>query len=153
MAGASLGGGIGFYSSTYGAISDSLASVEVVTGTGALVKASANENSDLFWAIKGAGSSFGAVTSLTYKIHDSPNGGQAMNADMTFPVSQNASLFAFAKSWVGRQPKELSLTFSMLFNQTARQVCKPLSCLSRNVTEKNIVARYLDQRYLYRSTR
>lgn len=72
--------------------------------------------------MKGAGSSFGAVTSITYRLYDFPNGGQAMNADMTFTASQNGSLWEFSKSWAGKQPKELSISISMLFDPTAQQV-------------------------------
>ncbi|TVY94171.1 FAD-linked oxidoreductase [Lachnellula willkommii] len=122
VAGASLGGGIGFYSGFYGAISDSLVSVEIVLANGSLVTASKSENSDLFWAIKGAGANFGVVTSLTYQIYDSPNAGQVMNADMTFPVDKNGTLWEFAQSWVGRQPKELSISFSTDFNATTQQL-------------------------------
>ncbi|OCK73149.1 Glucooligosaccharide oxidase [Lepidopterella palustris CBS 459.81] len=121
-AGASLGGGIGFYSGMYGAISDSLSSVEMVTGTGELVTASASENPDLFWAIKGAGANYGVITSFTFMVYDFANEGQVMNADMTFPATQNGSLFTFAQSWVGRQPKELSITFSIVFSPAAEEL-------------------------------
>ncbi|KAF2816389.1 FAD-binding domain-containing protein [Mytilinidion resinicola] len=120
--GASLGGGIGFWSGFYGAISDSLVSVEIVTGTGTLLTASESQNSDLFWAVKGAGHNFGVVTSFTFKVYDSPNGGQAMNADMTFPLSRNGSLWAFAKSFAGKQPKELSLGFSILASPVTQEL-------------------------------
>ncbi|KAF2792080.1 FAD-binding domain-containing protein [Melanomma pulvis-pyrius CBS 109.77] len=121
MAGATLGGGIGFWSSTYGAISDSLSSLEVITADGSLITVSSTSNADLFWAMKGAGANYGIVTSLTYNIHDAPNGGQVMSADMMFPVSANGSLWEFVKSWVGKQPAELSLTISLLFDPIAGQ--------------------------------
>lgn len=126
MAGATLGGGIGFYSGYYGAISDSLLSAEVVLADGSLVTASNSENSDLFWAMKGAGSSFGVVSSLTYRVYDAPNAGQVMNADMTFPVSANGSLWELAKSWAHNQPRELSVSYSIAYNATAGQVRFPL---------------------------
>lgn len=122
MAGATLGGGIGFFSSMYGAISDSLDSLDVITADGSLIAVSSSAHTELFWAMKGAGSNYGIVTSLTYRVHDYPNGGQSMNADMIFPISLNGSLWEFAKSWVGKQPKELSLTFSMLFDPGSKQV-------------------------------
>ncbi|PYI11870.1 FAD-binding domain-containing protein [Aspergillus sclerotiicarbonarius CBS 121057] len=122
LAGASLGGGIGFYSGLYGAISDSLVSAEVITGTGALVTASESENSDLLWAIKGAGSSYGVATSLTYRVYDYLNDGYAMNADMLFSASQMSSLFTFAKSWLEKQRKELSITFSLIYVATLQEV-------------------------------
>jgi hypothetical protein len=148
MAGASLGGGIGFYSGFYGAISDSLASVEMVLASGALITASKAENSDLFWAVKGAGANFGVVTSLTFEIYDSPNAGQVMNADMTFPISQNGTLWAFANSWVGKQPKELSISFSMAFDSTTQQVC-PRTFHSRSpLTKPNFLAPHSRKHHL-----
>jgi fumiquinazoline A oxidase len=150
MAGASLGGGLGFYSSLYGPICDSIASVEMVTGTGALVTASKSENSELFWAMKGAGFSYGAVTSLTYNVYDYPNGGQAMTADMIFPLSQIGALWTFAKSYVGKQPKELSIGFSMLFSPAVGEV--GISLLhSRKSTKKNIAAPHHRKYHLRRT--
>ena len=122
MAGASLGGGIGFYSSMFGAISDSLLSIEMVVASGELVTASESHNPELFWAMKGAGANFGVAISLTYKLYDSPNEGKVLNADMMFPISQNGTIWAYAKSWIGRQPRELSLSFAIGFDATAQQV-------------------------------
>lgn len=123
MVGASLGGGIGFYSGIYGAISDSIVSLDVVTADGSLKIASDSKNRDLFWAMKGAGSSFGAVISISYKLYDFENRGQVMNADMAFTATQNGSIWEYAKSWVGKQPKDLSITIAARFNPTLQQVC------------------------------
>lgn len=126
MAGATLGGGIGWYSSMYGAISDSLKSAEIVTGTGELLTVSDCDYPDLFWAIKGAGSSYGVVTSLTYNVYPSPNDGQVLNVDMKLPISQSQKLWEFSKSLVpsaaSRQPKELSLIYSYLWDRASSQV-------------------------------
>jgi hypothetical protein len=125
VAGATLGGGIGFYSGIYGVISDSLLSADIVLPSGELVEASNHKNADLFWALKGAGSNFGVVTSLTFQVYDSPNTGMVMNADMIFPVSLNGTLWKFAKSFLGKQPKELSMGFSVTFDPTSQQACDP----------------------------
>ncbi|KAL8704353.1 MAG: hypothetical protein Q9201_002478 [Fulgogasparrea decipioides] len=120
--GRAIRGGIGFYSSYFGAISDSLYSTKVILSNGASVAASEDENSDLFWAIKGAGANFGAAISMTYKVHESPNTGQVMSADMTFRSSQNRTLFEFAKSWVGSQPKELSIVYSVHIDPASQEL-------------------------------
>ncbi|KAL3250621.1 hypothetical protein ABHI18_011094 [Aspergillus niger] len=122
VAGASLGGGIGFYSGLYGAISDSLVSADIITGTGAQVTASETQNSDLLWALKGAGSSYGVVTSLTYRIYDFVNDGYAMNADMVFPASQMSALLTFANSWLEGQPKELSIILTPRYDATQQEL-------------------------------
>lgn len=93
----------------------------MILASGASITASEYENRDLFWAMKGAGSNLGAVVSLTYKVYESPNAGQVMSADMTFPSPQNRTLFEFSKSWVGRQPKELSIVYSIVFDSASRQ--------------------------------
>lgn len=64
-----LGGGSTYLAGMYGMAADSLVSARVVTATKGLVIASEEENSDLFWALKGAGQFFGLVTEVTMKIY------------------------------------------------------------------------------------
>ena len=63
LAGLTLGGGIGWLSPRLGLTIDSLRAVELVTAEGELVRASEDEHPDLFWALRGAGASVGAVSS------------------------------------------------------------------------------------------
>jgi FAD/FMN-containing dehydrogenase len=69
VAGLTLHGGLGHLRRPYGLSIDNLLSVDVVTADGQLRTASAGENPDLFWAARGAGSNFGAVTSLEFRLH------------------------------------------------------------------------------------
>jgi FAD/FMN-containing dehydrogenase len=69
VAGLTLHGGMGHLRSKHGLSSDNLLSVDVVTADGQLRTASADENPDLFWAVRGAGSNFGVVTSFEFRLH------------------------------------------------------------------------------------
>jgi FAD/FMN-containing dehydrogenase len=70
IAGLTLGGGIGWLSRKHGLTIDSLLSVELVTADGRLVTASASENPDLFWGLRGGSGNFGVVVSFEYRLHE-----------------------------------------------------------------------------------
>jgi hypothetical protein len=69
IAGLTLGGGIGWLGRTHGLSCDNLVSVDIVTADGQLHTAGAEENPDLFWAVRGGGGNFGVVTSFEYQLH------------------------------------------------------------------------------------
>ncbi|KAL4936883.1 hypothetical protein BDV06DRAFT_204038 [Aspergillus oleicola] len=73
VGGLTLGGGYGWLSGQYGLTIDNLLSATVVTGKGEVVTASATENEDLFWALRGAGYNFGIVTSFEFQAHEQPD--------------------------------------------------------------------------------
>jgi len=68
IAGLTLGGGIGWLMGKYGLALDNLQSVELVTAEGRVLGASAEENQDLFWAVRGGGGNFGVVTSFEFRL-------------------------------------------------------------------------------------
>jgi FAD/FMN-containing dehydrogenase len=69
IAGYSLGGGIGWYARRLGLATNSLTAVELVTADGEHVRADANRNSEVFWALRGGGGSFGVVTALEFRLY------------------------------------------------------------------------------------
>lgn len=104
VAGFTLGGGVGWLARKYGFAADSLLRADVVTADGQLRVASASENPDLFWALRGAGANFGVVTSLAFRLYPAAvvYGGKA-----TFPAARAADVLAFFREW--DQPRELTV--------------------------------------------
>ena len=69
-AGYTLGGGAGFLARRHGMAIDNLLSVDVVTADGRILRASVNENTDLFWALRGGGGNFGVATRFEFQLHE-----------------------------------------------------------------------------------
>ncbi len=69
VAGLTLGGGMGWLTSQFGLSCDNLVAVEIVTADGAVRRAAADENQDLFWAVRGGGGNFGVVTQFEFELH------------------------------------------------------------------------------------
>jgi FAD/FMN-containing dehydrogenase len=86
IAGLTLHGGLGWLRRKHGLCLDNLVSIEIVTADGQARTASESTNSDLFWAIRGAGSNFGAVTMLEYRLH--PVGPLVTMAALLFPLHE-----------------------------------------------------------------
>ena len=70
IGGLTLGGGLGWLMGEHGLALDNLLSVNVVLADGRIVQASAEENADLFWALRGGGGNFGVAASLEYRLHE-----------------------------------------------------------------------------------
>jgi FAD/FMN-containing dehydrogenase len=85
IAGLTLGGGFGWLMRKHGLVVDNLISVDIVTAVGRLVHASADENADLFWALRGGGGNFGVVTSFEYQLHEL---GPVFGGLIAYPLAQ-----------------------------------------------------------------
>jgi FAD/FMN-containing dehydrogenase len=111
VAGLTLGGGVGHLTRKYGLTIDNLVSVDVVLASGKFVKASADENSDLFWALRGGGGNFGVVTSFTFKLHpvDILYGGP-----MLYELSEASDVMKWYRELIPGAPDDLSGFFAFL---------------------------------------
>ena len=100
IGGLTLGGGYGYLTGRYGLVIDNLLKVKVVTANSEIVSASPGERADLFWAIRGAGASFGAVVEFTYRAHKQREpvwaGHAAFSLDKLPEVVEFANNFALA---------------------------------------------------------
>lgn len=105
VAGYTLGGGLGWLSRRFGFAADSVVRAEIVTADGELRVVSADREPDLFWAIRGGGANFGAVTALEFRLHPvaSVYAGVA-----TFPVERAADVLAFYRDAATAMPDELT---------------------------------------------
>jgi FAD/FMN-containing dehydrogenase len=106
IAGLTLHGGMGHLRRKHGLSIDSLLSVDIVTADGELRRASANENEDLFWAVRGAGSNFGVVTSFEFQAH--PVGPMVMVGALFYPLEEVRSLLPAWRDYMVTAPDELS---------------------------------------------
>ena len=120
--GTTLGAGLGPLMGYRGLMIDALESVRLVTADGDLVTASRSQNSELFWALRGAGSNFGIVTSASLKVYDITNNGQAMVAQMVFPASANSSYWRVLQSFDDNLPSRLALTNLAYYDRDINQV-------------------------------
>jgi hypothetical protein len=104
IAGFTLGGGEGRLMEKYGAACDNLLSAEVVTVDGRHIEASHENNSDLFWAIRGGGGNFGVVTALEYQLHPV---GKVLSGALTYPPRRVSGLLEAFSSFLAAAPDEM----------------------------------------------
>ncbi len=106
IAGLTLGGGFGWLEGRFGMTVDNVVGADLVLATGELVHASAEENSDLFWAIRGGGGNFGVVTSFEYRLHQV--GPMIVGGLVIHPFSAATDLLRFYRDLLRDAPDELT---------------------------------------------
>jgi FAD binding domain/Berberine and berberine like len=105
VAGLTLGGGIGWLQRKHGLTIDRLLSVDLVTADGQFVKASASENADLFWGVRGAGGNFGVVTEFEFRLD--PLGPTVLAGPIMWPIEESPKVLRFYRDWIAEAPDEL----------------------------------------------
>ena len=105
IAGLTLGGGIGVFGRAYGLTCDNIASLEMVTADGSLLRCTPRSNSDLYWASRGGGGgNFGIVTSFTFTVHPIPS---VTLFTLDWPWGEAGSVLDAFLRWIQTAPNEL----------------------------------------------
>jgi FAD/FMN-containing dehydrogenase len=106
IGGVTLGGGFGWLVRSFGLACDTLRSVDLVIADGRFLTASATENSDLFWGVRGGGGNFGIVTSFEYQLHPVD---QLLAGLLLYPVTQAKDVLRFYREYTRSAPDELTV--------------------------------------------
>jgi FAD/FMN-containing dehydrogenase len=112
VAGFTLGGGIGWLMRKHGLACDNLRSVELVTADGQLLTASATENSELFWGLRGGGGNFGVATAFEFDLH--PVGPTVTAGPVFYPGDRAEEILRFYREFVKDVPDELTTLANLL---------------------------------------
>jgi FAD/FMN-containing dehydrogenase len=97
VGGFTLGGGMGRLNRKYGLAIDNLRSAEIITADGQIRRASDDENSDLFWGIRGGGGNFGVVTEFEFELY--PFERNLLSGMLLWPISQAKDVLEFYGEW------------------------------------------------------
>ncbi|HUO34088.1 MAG TPA: FAD-binding oxidoreductase [Candidatus Acidoferrum sp.] len=109
VAGLTLGGGLGYLTRRFGLTIDNLLAVDMVLADGRFVTASAKENPDLFWAVRGGGGNFGVVTSFLFKgqpVHTNYGG------PMMWPLEEAEDVLRWYRDFIRKAPEDLNGFFA-----------------------------------------
>jgi len=107
VAGLTLGGGFGWLSRKHGMTVDNLESAEVVTAAGEVVRASAKQHPDLFWALRGGSGNFGVVSRFEFRLH--PLGPEVLTGLVVYPIAEAKSVLRKYDDFVAQAPDDLTV--------------------------------------------
>ena len=119
IAGLTLGGGIGWLNGKHGLACDNVIAADVVTADGELLRASAVENADLYWAIRGGSGNFGVVTSFEYALHPV---GQVLTGFLVYAPAHTRDMLRFYHEFCATCPDELSTVANLATDEDGRTV-------------------------------
>jgi hypothetical protein len=112
VGGLTLGGGLGWLMGQYGMTLDNLLSVDLVLADGSIVRASADENPDLFWAVRGGGGNFGVVGSFELQLHEV--GPMLIGGLVAWPIDRAREVLRFYRDFTKSAPDALTVFAAML---------------------------------------
>ena len=117
VAGLTLGGGVGRLQRRFGLTIDSLRAVELVTADGRLVRATADEEPELFWGLRGAGANFGIATSLEFELH--PFSGTLHRGVHVHPATDIHELWPVFREFAAAAPESIAAIFTVALAEPA----------------------------------
>ena len=138
IAGLTLGGGYGRLSRQFGLACDNLISADLITAEGKYLRASAADNSDLFWALRGGGGNFGVVTSFQYQLHPVTN--RVLAGELTYAPDRLRSVLEYFADYASRAPRELSLGLAVMGDELKDKYVVLYFCFAgeRRIAEKTM---------------
>jgi FAD/FMN-containing dehydrogenase len=131
ITGLTTGGGFGYLTRRWGWASDNVVGMDVVTADAQFVRASSEENEDLFWGLRGGGGNFGVVTGIDYTLY--PVGPEIVGGLVAWPASEAPGILDLYRSLVEKAPPELTLVVLM-------RPAPPAPWLSKDMHGKPIIA-------------
>lgn len=111
VAGYTLGGGMGWLARQYGLALDSVRAFEVVTAAGQIRRVSQYENPDLFWALRGGGGSFAAVTAMEIMLYPVTT---VFGGNLFYPASMAKEVMTHYRNWIADAPDELTCSIVLM---------------------------------------
>jgi FAD/FMN-containing dehydrogenase len=131
IAGLTVGGGFGYLTRRFGWTCDNVVAMEVVTAQGEVVRAAADENADLFWALRGGGGNFGIVTSFEYRLHSV--GPEILGGAIAWHAEDALDVLDFYREFSAQTPRETTCVAVL-------RIAPPAPWLPKEVHAKPIVA-------------
>lgn len=126
VAGLTLGGGLGWLAGRYGLTCDNLLAAELVTAEGARLRASAQENPDLFWALRGGGGNFGIVTAFEFRLHRV--GPIIYGGMVAHPLAEARDVLRFYRDYCAGNPDEVNTACSMMTAPDGTKIIAIAAC-------------------------
>src|SRR5437868_3726488 len=142
IAGLTLGAGWGHLHGKFGLALDNVISADVVTADGRLLTASAEENEDLFWGVRGSSGNLGVVTSLEYKLHEV---GPVLGGGVFYPIAETREVLRFFRDYAETCPDELVIQAAGLTLPCAGRVLGIAACYCGDVSQGERVLKPLRQ--------
>lgn len=131
IAGLTVGGGFGYLTRQHGWTCDNLISMEVVTADGKLVRTAADENAELFWALRGGSGNFGIVTSFEYRLF--PVGPEILGGAIAWRAEDAREVLNFYREFTSTAPRETTCVAVL-------RIAPPAPWLPKEIHGKPIVA-------------